>query len=343
MNQRILYIVPGFALNESDEHCLPHVQDLLHAFSGLGITGEIISLHYPTLAATSYNWHNWRIHHLGWNNPSSLRKPFLLKKAIRHLKSNLNFNQFDLIHAFWITDTCALAERLSKAVDLPFIVTAMGQDVQKSIYFNSASKASEIITISKWQQEQLQKNGNLNSVVNPFGVNQIGTLPHQHRPIDLIGVGSLISLKSFRSWVNEFAQLYAENTALKGVLIGSGPLENELKEQAKTLGVDQAICFRGQLSRLQVLEALQQSKVLYHPSNFEGQGMVVLEALAMGCKVMAHPVGEAYSNRHVILAEPHLIGSELKRLLQSHHFKPVDVRTIDQTARTYQQLYSNWS
>ena len=54
------------------------------------------------------------------------------------------------------------------------------------------------------------------------------------------------------------------------------------------------------IPRDQVLNLMQQSKILVHTSNFESFGLVLAEALAANCIVISKPVGIAFDNETII-------------------------------------------
>lgn len=75
-------------------------------------------------------------------------------------------------------------------------------------------------------------------------------------------------------------------------IIGSGPEEEQLKQQLIASGLNHKIRFLGQLSFQQTQYQLQQAKILLLPSLcFEGFPMVIREAFALGVPVVASRLG----------------------------------------------------
>ena len=72
------------------------------------------------------------------------------------------------------------------------------------------------------------------------------------------------------------------------LLAGSGPMEQELRTQARTLGVDDGVVFLGQVAEMP--ELLAAADVLVHAATAEGVPRVVTEALAAGLPVVATDV-----------------------------------------------------
>jgi glycosyltransferase involved in cell wall biosynthesis len=73
------------------------------------------------------------------------------------------------------------------------------------------------------------------------------------------------------------------------VIAGRGPLEETLKKEAESLEIMNNIRFIGM--RLDIPELLKLFDVYVLPSLWEGLPMVLLEAMAAGCPVVATDVG----------------------------------------------------
>lgn len=75
------------------------------------------------------------------------------------------------------------------------------------------------------------------------------------------------------------------------VIHGYGPMEQKLKELARSLGVAERVRFMGHLPRERLPAALRAADVFARPSLTEGLGTAFLEAMAAGVPVVATPVG----------------------------------------------------
>ncbi len=73
------------------------------------------------------------------------------------------------------------------------------------------------------------------------------------------------------------------------ILVGTGPLERQLKDYCASLGLAEHVRFAGYVPNS--FEALRQFDLFVLPSRTEGCPIVVLEAMAMGLPVVATRVG----------------------------------------------------
>lgn len=95
-------------------------------------------------------------------------------------------------------------------------------------------------------------------------------------------VGRLVSDKGVPTALAALAEAGKHGHPLPIKIIGSGPEEAALKQQAKTLGLDAS--FLGRLTPEQVATELQSVKYLLVPSKWaEPFGIVALEGIACGC------------------------------------------------------------
>ena len=69
------------------------------------------------------------------------------------------------------------------------------------------------------------------------------------------------------------------------MIVGKGPLENELKEKVSNLGINNKVYFLG--NRKDIERIYQGMDVFVLPSLFEGLGIVAIEAQVSGLPVIA--------------------------------------------------------
>jgi len=115
--------------------------------------------------------------------------------------------------------------------------------------------------------------------------------PGHPKEYDLLTVGSLIERKQTRDFVEAVARLRSHRPALRAAILGTGPLDQELRAQASRLGIDDAVDFLG--FRRDVEEVYALSRVFVLTSRFEGLSVALIDAMASGLPAVVSDVGEA--------------------------------------------------
>jgi rhamnosyl/mannosyltransferase len=116
------------------------------------------------------------------------------------------------------------------------------------------------------------------------------------------------------------------------LIIGTGPLEKELKNQAKQLGVEHRIVWLGRVSADELTGAYRAATALWFPSNVrsEGFGLVQIEAMASGCPVINANIvcsGVPWVSRHekegltIPINDPVALAQAAKRLLNEPNLR----------------------
>ena len=230
-------------------------------------------------------------------------------KAIRfemNLKQMKMFEAFDLISAHW-GDSCGnLACAISKNMGVPVAITYHGSDIhsipkwrQPRIVAN-LKFADMSIFVSKYLKKEAEKihphikksSVVYNSVESSFlernetGKSEIAT----GNEITLGFLGALIPLKGVKS-----LSLIVQNLELltgksvKLVLLGEGGLKEELEQEFQKKGISAE--FVGMVKRSEVRKYILNMDVLVLPSQKEGLGLVLLEAIALGVPAVGSDVG----------------------------------------------------
>lgn len=109
------------------------------------------------------------------------------------------------------------------------------------------------------------------------------------RQLTLGLVGRLVPVKRADIFIRTIHLLNIQGYTCKGVIIGSGFLEKDLKQLVKNLGISELINFRGFITP--AVREISKLDALIMPSDHEGLPMTVIEAAALGVPVIAHNVG----------------------------------------------------
>ena len=168
----------------------------------------------------------------------------------------------------------------------------------------SAKNATLIVTISKYSQKKILQHYNVDASrirLAPNGVDTerftpIGDYEKIKQRIKLgnrqmvLFVGRLIARKGVSYLVEAAKQVIKERKDTVFVLVGNGPLRNQLLSNVISAGLKQHFVFLGDVSEEDLPQIYRCADVFAFPSIQEGQGIVLLEAQASAKPVVAFNV-----------------------------------------------------
>ncbi|MDO4898391.1 MAG: glycosyltransferase [Rothia sp. (in: high G+C Gram-positive bacteria)] len=162
----------------------------------------------------------------------------------------------------------------------------------------SASTADQMKR--KWGARQVQviPNGvDVDDVAAAVAARRVEAAPGQLRVLSL---SRLAPEKGLDILLVAFAQIVQEKPGATLEIAGSGELEQELKDQARDLGLEDSVTFPGFVDPI---EAMGRSDVLVQLSVWENCSYTLLDAKAAGLSVLATSVGgnpEILSDRELV-------------------------------------------
>lgn len=98
-------------------------------------------------------------------------------------------------------------------------------------------------------------------------------------------VGRFVTQKNHSFLIDVFYKCYEQNNNYKLLLVGTGELEELIKEKVRSLGIENNVIFAGFQSN--VSDYMQAMDLFVFPSLFEGLGLVLVEAQAGGLPCIA--------------------------------------------------------
>lgn len=261
----------------------------------------------------------------------------------------------DVIHAHWtISGAAGLFARWR--YQRPLLVTVQGSDIFQVTKHPIGAWLTR--TLLQRAQRVTALSQALKTATTAIGVpaEQIEVIPNgvdvrsfappvdaQRQPVILF-VGYLIARKGVRYLLDALPPVLQALPNFRAVLIGDGPEENALRQQAAALGIAERVEFLGFLPQEQVRHWMQRATVFVLPSLEEGQGVVLLEALASGLPVVASRVDgiqEVVTNQVGVLvepAQPPALAAALLNLLQN----PSQWAALSQQARQHMLNHYDW-
>lgn len=104
----------------------------------------------------------------------------------------------------------------------------------------------------------------------------------------ILFVGRFEQVKRIDLLLDAYSECQSDNTQL--VLVGSGSLDEKLRQKAEDLGLQEKVIFTGSLSGLDLYAWYYLAHLFVLPSNFEPFGAVVNESLIAGCRAIVSSV-----------------------------------------------------
>ena len=127
----IVLLTPGFAADEMDTTAIPSLQLYTQCLTSqhTELNLQILAFQYPYHSG-KYTWKGIPVYSAAgkgykWNRIFTWIKILWVLKRI-HKSSGI-----DLVHAFWLTEATFIGLIFCRLTGVPFLATAMGQDVTK--------------------------------------------------------------------------------------------------------------------------------------------------------------------------------------------------------------------
>lgn len=108
----------------------------------------------------------------------------------------------------------------------------------------------------------------------------------------LMVLGRHVGWKRFDRALDAMALVIAARPDARLLVVGDGPLRGDLTRHAERLGIAAAVRFAGAVSNDEVTEYLRACDVFLMPYDLSNLSNTLLEALACGCCIVTHDVGE---------------------------------------------------
>jgi len=207
----------------------------------------------------------------------------------------------DVVHANWTLS--ALAAVLARPIHCrPVVVTLQGSDIfqvtrsKLGRWLTAATlrACDRVLVLSRALAQATARTGmamdRLTVVPNGVDTGRFTPAPAAERDRQILFVGSLIPRKGANYLIDAMPAVFAALPGYRLVMLGDGPDENALRQQAAALGIADRIDMPGFLPQEDVLAAMRRARLFVLPSLEEGLGVVLLEALSCGTPIVASAV-----------------------------------------------------
>jgi glycosyltransferase involved in cell wall biosynthesis len=347
-SKRIIIITPGFPVDETDSTCIPFQQSLVLKWKEMFPEFELIifALQYP-YHNKPYKWREFFITPFGGRNQGGLHRFLLRQKIIAKLRHLHSEKKIDGCLSFWYNETAWAGNWMSKKYGIPHYCWLWGQDVKRGNPYPSRLKlkSGELLALSDLLQERMEEDYGIRpyKVIAPGVEDREESTGTGKREFDLLGVGSLIPLKNYSVFVETVVALKKTNSEIKALLIGTGQEKDKLELMISTLGLENNLQLAGERSHSEVLAAMANSKILVHPSTYEGFGMVCLEAISCGMQVISfvQPMKRSVPGWHVVQNKTALIEKAGELLVEFDQLKSNNEFPLSATISALAELFGS--
>jgi colanic acid/amylovoran biosynthesis glycosyltransferase len=254
----------------------------------------------------------------------------------RQFSSVLKKFRPEMLHAHFATEPTAAARGLATELGVPFTFTAHGYDVYRrppADFADRADAAGALVTVSEANARYIAETFVVPMArirVIPCGVDMAHFRPQPRRtePPNIVCVARLRPVKNLGLLLEACASLQARGLAFRCVLVGDGPIRDELEATRTRLGLTQLVELVGAAEQTEVLAWWQRAAVAVLTSESEGMPVCLMEAAACGVPAVATAVGgipelveDGVTGLLVLPGDARALAEALERLLRDREFR----------------------
>jgi glycosyltransferase involved in cell wall biosynthesis len=237
-----------------------------------------------------------------------LMVPFFLLGQLLAVTRLLRNERFDLIHAHWLVSQGFIAalSLLITRQKIPLLCTSHGGDLfalkgkgLQRLKRWVMDKSAALTVVSKAMKKTVVDMGIVSDKVEviPMGVDLKGLFtpdPRVPRKTDeLLFVGRLVEKKGVQFLLEAMPAVLKKHSTVRLILAGSGPMEQELRQQAQRLQISDRVSFLGMVSQTELPAMYRKATLAIFPfivaksGDQEGFGLVQVEAMGCECPIIA--------------------------------------------------------
>ncbi|MBL6723283.1 MAG: glycosyltransferase [Candidatus Margulisbacteria bacterium] len=266
---------------------------------------------------------------------------------------------FDVVHFHWLWSMTVFPT--IKQWDIPYVVTCHGSDIyrmgesfnnwalgrwiNKIVMKNQMKRLSQaehaIFVSTDIKGVALEKGATpMHSSVVPNGINALFH-PTQKKQTQKVIVG-YVGMLAFKKRADKLIEIFHKASKLTHIdqflVIGEGPLADQMKADALRHELNVQVAFTGKVSVESVASYMQHMTILVLPSRVEGFGCVIKEAQACGVPVVGSSNGgipEAIGQGGVVVEEGPNFEFRFATAIANQIEQPIDQERIKASVESY--------
>jgi glycosyltransferase involved in cell wall biosynthesis len=319
---RVGLVVPGFSANAED-WCIPALRHLARSLATHDDL-RVIAVRYP-YRASRYEIEGADVIAVGGAERRGTATLGLWRRILATLRDEHRRRPFDVLHAFWATESGLLTAIAGKLLRIPTVVSLAGGElvalpdigygdqrvawerlkVRASLRLASAVTAGSNSLLALAAGHVRLAHNRLHRAPlgveldlfkpgpdeNGYSAGAEPGRPAEAGPPRFVHVATLTRIKDQATLLRAFSILRRRVADATLDIVGNGPLQPELTKLACELGVAQAVRFRGNVDHGELPRVYRAGSAFVLSSRHEAQGMVAIEAAACGVPVVGTCVG----------------------------------------------------
>ena len=237
-----------------------------------------------------------------------LMVPFFLLGQLLAIIRLVRNEHFDLIHAHWLIPQGFIAAlgMWIAGKNVPLLCTSHGGDLfalkgkgLQRLKRRIMDKSAALTVVSKAMKKTVVDMGVAPDKVEviPMGVDLKGLFTPdpgvQRKTDELLFVGRLVEKKGVQFLLEAMPAVLKKHSTVRLILAGSGPMEQELRQQAQRLQISDRVSFLGMVSQTELPAMYRKATLAIFPfivaksGDQEGFGLVQVEAMGCECPIIA--------------------------------------------------------
>ena len=304
----LVILTPAFPADESPVNWVTTQQLFIRTIKESYPQGKVIvlSFYYPYSAAT-YEWHGIPVTSFDGTHHRKLRHILFWQRIWKKLADIRRENEIVGLFSFWCGECALIGHYYGLRYGIRHYCWLCGQDARKGnkLVKFIRPRPDELIAMSDFLVDEFVRNHGVRPqymIPNGIDPRDFAPVTPLERDVDILGVGTLSRFKQYDLFVGIIGSLQSSLPAIKGLHCGEGEDKERIQALIREAGMEAHFSLLGETPHREVLGYMQRTRILLHTSDYEGFGVVCLEALYAGAHVISFvkPMKRDIPHWHVV-------------------------------------------